>query len=146
MAAIKLILSFMLVAQASSWHASPLKVDERATAVCGSGIYGELVPILGPYNMAQAHCSNVYPLACKTEATRDLDYRTIRPFATIEPPCTTATKPTSIEQKITITSTGDATMLAWSQCRKRPASIISALCSCIGAPTVQTSSHKHTHN
>lgn len=40
--------------------------EPRAGGVCGSGIYGELAPIIAGYPIAQSFCTAVYPVSCTT--------------------------------------------------------------------------------
>ena len=65
--------------------------------VCYSGIYGELAPILADYSIAQAYCTQVYPLKCPAKAQK-------RAALTI----TTTTKTVTTSNKVTTTTTRSA--------------------------------------
>lgn len=103
--------------------AAPGPLAPRA-GVCDSGIYGELVPILSPYAIAQAFCTAYYPMKCPSAAAM------IKRAATASSATTTKTTSVTSSKSKTTTST-DAKASAWSKCQGQGASVISTMCSCI---------------
>lgn len=101
-------------------------LEERASSVCGSGIYGELVPFLVPYAPAQAFCSAVFPVKCTTKAVKRAPATTTK---------SSTTKTTTTKTTVTKSTTSlNPTSSAWSKCQAQPLDVISTLCSCIEAP------------
>ena len=45
-------------------------IEVRADAYCNSGIYGELLPLISPYAVAQAWCTQNWPVPCTTAHKR----------------------------------------------------------------------------
>jgi hypothetical protein len=117
--------------------------------VCGSGIYGELAPILKGYPIAQSYCSSKFPLACTTapkllhrapSTTKATNNANKPPSTTTKTTTTTTmTKPTTTTTttKSTTTTTGSPSS-AWSKCQGQGAGVVSTMCSCIiGPPKVR---------
>lgn len=95
--------------------------ERRAPGVCGSGTYGEVVPVLMQYPVAQAFCTANFPVACTSRA--NLLMRAPSPTPVI-PPTGKTTIPV------------DRQASAWSKVRAQPASVIKIVCACIESPTV----------
>ena len=85
-----LVASIALQLPWAALAAPPNFLEARAGAVCSSGIYGELAPILSGYPIAQAFCTAVYPVHCTT-AKQKRQATTPRP--TPSSTTTTTTKP-----------------------------------------------------
>ena len=109
----------VLTVCASISNAAPEQHHQRSgDAICGVGIYGELVPFLDKYNVAVDFCSAFFPVHCTTQ----VKVHKRAPGNTLAPPSTTtAAGPT----------TTDRTKSAWSKCRTQPWNVISTVCSCI---------------
>lgn len=93
-----LLLSAALAIAPYIAHAVPLEtnanpLEPRAVAVCSSGIYGELAPLLAPYSIAQAFCTAKYPVPCK-KAKRHLVPRATTTTAAAPNAKVTAANPT----------------------------------------------------
>lgn len=93
-----LLLSAALAITPYIAHAVPLEananpLEPRAVAVCSSGIYGELAPLLAPYGIAQAFCTAKYPVPCK-KAKRHLVPRATTTTAAAPNAKVTAANPT----------------------------------------------------
>ena len=106
--------------------------------VCDSGIYGELAPILAGYSIAQAYCTQVYPLKCSAKAQKRAasTTTTTTKAATTTGKVTTATTrstttTTKSTTRSTTTTTVDSKSSAWSKCQAQPGNVVSTLCSCI---------------
>ena len=116
-------------------------LEPRTGGVCGSGIYGELAPILAAYPIAEAFCSAVYPVKCTTAKAVKRQASTPKPTAT-----TTTTKPSSTSSSsktttkpsstTTTTTSTNQQSSAWSKCQAQGANVVSTLCSCIEVPKV----------
>lgn len=103
--------------------------EARADAYCGSGIYGELAPIIAPYQIAQAFCTAVYPVKCTTAAK----LRRAAPSTTAS---TTPKATASSTAKSSTTASVDAKASAWAKAQKQAGSVISSLCACIESTKV----------
>lgn len=137
----------------------------RGDPVCAQGIYGELVPILNGWPIAEAFCSAVHPVKCTTappklkRATAAITTATAVANNAKKGTSTTsssttakATTPTTTKARTTTTSTTktptttttttkttssqDVKSSAWSKCQQQPGNVISTLCSCIETPKV----------
>lgn len=140
MASVKAVFVFYLVAAHRLMITLAMPLEERGDSVCGSGIYGELAPILEQYAIAEVFCSTVYPVSCTTPTSAKHKRGT---------PMTTATSKITTTSKVTTTmsaskaatslhtmSTADAKASAWSKCQRQPGNVISTMCSCIETPAV----------
>ena len=126
---LKVVVALLAILQQAPYIvATP--IEERGASVCGSGIYGELVPILSPYPIAQAFCSAVFPVACTSAAKRKRSAPSTT-AATTKGSTTTTKKAVS-----TTTSSVDSKASALSKCQRQPANVISTICSCIETPEV----------
>lgn len=138
--------SFLAIVQvALNWPITTLAVpsqpmEPRAGAVCSSGLYGELAPILAGYSIAQSFCTSNYPVKCttspkikRTPSTKSAT--TSKQTKTSKTTATTKTPPTTTQPKTTSTAT-DPKASAWSKCQSQGANFVSTLCSCIETPKV----------
>lgn len=141
------ISSLALIASSYFSLIAGMPLEERGAGVCSGGIYGELVPILIKYPIAQAFCSAAYPVSCTT-APRAKEKRvatttttTTKAAAKTTVPSTTTTKAagkatapvTTTTSTRTSTTTVDARSSAWSKCQKQPRNVIST----VGLPEFQ---------
>lgn len=126
------LLSTLLVSQAPKLAlAAPLaeSLEIRANGVCGSGIYGELAPILAQYPIAQAFCTVAYPVSCTTAKAK-------RAASAATTTMKTTSKTTQATSKQTTTTNADAKASAWSKAKNQPGNVVSTMCSCIETPKV----------
>lgn len=119
-------------------------IEARAGVVCGSGIYGQLAPILSPYPVAQAFCTSNYPIKCTTaigkraaSSTTTTTTTSVTLKATSKSSSTTPIDTTTKTTTPKSSTTSDAKLAAWSKLLTQAANVASTLCSCIeAAPTV----------
>lgn len=132
------VLALLVFAQHLAFtRAVPL--EERAGDVCGSGIYGELVPYLKPYPVAQAFCSAVYPVKCSSVNKAKRQLSTTSKISTTPTAPSTIPKISTTSSKSsskTTTSSIDPKASAWSKCQKQGGNVVSTICSCIQSQKV----------
>lgn len=108
--------------------------------VCGSGTYGELVPIIKSYPIAQAFCSAAYPPACTTTPGRSRGKRL--PQSLVEKRvASSVTSDSPLPTPMIIARAINAQSSAWSRVGKQPKSVISVICSCIESHKVRELKH-----
>lgn len=95
------------------------RIEERAN-ICSSGIYGELVPVLASYPVAQSFCTQIFPVKCTTKRAKQR----------------AAPSTTKRRTPMTTSSSSDRRAPAWAKCQKQPKNVVSTLCSCIQTPKV----------
>lgn len=110
--------------------AVPHYLEVRADAYCSNGIYGELAPILAPYQIAQAFCTAVFPVKCTTAPKQKRVASSTAVTAT-----TSTTKSTT--PSTTKSSSANAQASAWSKIQSQAAATISSLCACIETTKVR---------
>lgn len=105
-------------------------IESRAGSVCSSGIYGELVPILAPYSVAQAFCTAIYPVKCTTQLNKRATPTTTA--SNRQPSTTTTTKSSTLTTKST--TAVDPKASAWAKAQLQAGQVVSTLCSCLQGP------------
>lgn len=135
MASLKTTLLLALAAIHMPLVAVATLLEERGSSICGTGIYGELAPILAQYPIAQAFCSAVFPVACTTAPQQQKRAKTtISTTSTSVKTSSTSTLSKTTTKSSAMTQSPEAS--AWSRIQSQAAGTISTLCSCIETPKV----------
>lgn len=108
-------------------------LEARANAVCNSGTYGQLIPLLRNYAPALNFCSGQYPIPCTTKVTK----RAV-PTTTTSTSTVTSGRTTGIVKSLTTKPPSDPYVSAWSVALAQPAATIRVLCLCIGTTSVSS--------
>ena len=128
MAYLTMFIAFLAIFQQTVLTtAFPLDARNDRSDVCRTGIYGQLVPLMQPYQPVQAFCSRELPPQC----TVSHDGRDKRSYSE-----TTMSTGSSVASKATVTRSGNARESAFSMIVKEGGDLIRTICSCIQSHTV----------